>query len=1030
MALTKVSGGILDPGINVAGIVTATGFSGPFIGGGGINAGILTATGLDVNGNGDISGNLVIGGNLTANGDFTTLNTTLREVELLRVDAQDNTVTAGIITQRGTGNILDLYDTSSAVFSVRDGGNIIMGASAGSITPHAPLHIRTATTGAITSLLKLHGPFTSNTGSEGTAIDFGTAADTSTGARIIGSREAAGAKGALRFCTGRENDSGFNDGRMVIDETGNVGIGSAAPTAKLDVRGGSHIYGDGQAAVEWGNTAYAGHLSYDASNNPVIRSATGKALIFHTNSGNERMRIKSDGTVLINNERNITHSSLCIDKPDAGSATLKFKNNGSDHGYIQLTNGEDLHYYLPTSSTTSDHVFYTAGQQRVIMLGTGYVGIGTGNPSALLDVNKGTQANIQLKTTQAGSINSMSFAIGSSTNQIFSRGANSSTPRNFIIGMGSTEVVRIDTTGNIILKDTAAQGNSLVHYIKATDVNGASQYQLGMVSTGNQDLYLQQTKNANLRFQTNGSTRWKIDGDPGHLLPETAGSVNIGSATAEIGDVYIADDKRFYAGSDQNLSLYHNNSTGINYLVSNPGNMFYMSSTNYFTDAAQSKIQAQFIHNSYCELRHAGNLKFQTSETGIDVTGEVAASQDYPNFRPTLNFNFVANSRMDPRISYSRTGPASFLNENGKIELVGSDAPRIDHDPSTRECKGLLIEESRTNYVRVSTNLASQWIAGGGSFAVDNAITNPDGSVGAYYHTGAELYHQDIDLSGASTNVITVSLWVKERSGQSGNLDIEIFQQITGSVISMGVWSFNPATEVISTVPSTYSDGKVVEYPNGWYRVSAKATTASGNFSSTTRFDMQSSEHYVWGMQIEVGAFPTSFIPTNGSTATRGVDITTIDGDEFTEFYNDDEWTMVTHTNVDNSQSLVASPATANSINFEGDAISKKFQTRYVTSTTNNQGYVDVIGNMSGTTYYDLTGGGVGNYNMKTAHAAKVNDVAVSFNGGTVQTDSSVTMLTNPTRMNIGENPKQCHIKRIMYYPKRLPNSQLVTLTS
>ena len=99
-------------------------------------------------------------------------------------------------------------------------------------------------------------------------------------------------------------------------------------------------------------------------------------------------------------------------------------------------------------------------------------------------------------------------------------------------------------------------------------------------------------------------------------------------------------------GSDQNLSLVHNSSSGINQLVSNPGNMFYMSATNYFTDAAQSKIQAQFIHNSYCELRHAGNLKFRTSETGIDVTGEVAASQDYPNFRPTLDLNFVAVKKL------------------------------------------------------------------------------------------------------------------------------------------------------------------------------------------------------------------------------------------------------------------------------------------------------------------------------------------------------------------------------------------------
>ena len=89
MALTKVSGGILDPGINVAGIVTATGFDGPFTGGSSSNitAGIITATGFDLNGNGDISGNLVVDGNLTANGDFTTLNTTLREVELLRVES-------------------------------------------------------------------------------------------------------------------------------------------------------------------------------------------------------------------------------------------------------------------------------------------------------------------------------------------------------------------------------------------------------------------------------------------------------------------------------------------------------------------------------------------------------------------------------------------------------------------------------------------------------------------------------------------------------------------------------------------------------------------------------------------------------------------------------------------------------------------------------------------------------------------------------------------------------------------------------
>ena len=120
----------------------------------------------------------------------------------------------------------------------------------------------------------------------------------------------------------------------------------------------------------------------------------------------------------------------------------------------------------------------------------------------------------------------------------------------------------------------------------------------------------------------------------------------------------------------------------------------------------------------------------------------------------------------------------------------------------------------------------------------------------------------------------------------------------------MGVWSFNPTTEAISTAPSTYSDGRVEEYPNGWYRVSAKATTASGNFSSTTRFDMQSSEHYVWGMQIEVGEFPTSFIPTRGSVATRGDDIARIMDEDFTDIFGTEFENFSVVADFDNSNSL------------------------------------------------------------------------------------------------------------------------------
>ena len=70
MALTKVTGGVVSSTTNLTvGVITATKFVGPLgvgVTGDGANfSGIVTATGLDINGNADISGNLSVGGTVT-----------------------------------------------------------------------------------------------------------------------------------------------------------------------------------------------------------------------------------------------------------------------------------------------------------------------------------------------------------------------------------------------------------------------------------------------------------------------------------------------------------------------------------------------------------------------------------------------------------------------------------------------------------------------------------------------------------------------------------------------------------------------------------------------------------------------------------------------------------------------------------------------------------------------------------------------------------------------------------------------------
>ena len=95
---------------------------------------------------------LTVSGDLTVEGTTTTLDTILTEVDKLEVAANNTTVGAAI-TQSGTGDILNLYDGSTEVFSVEDGGRIV-GTATSSVIPF--LH---PTLASLPSASTYHGAF-------------------------------------------------------------------------------------------------------------------------------------------------------------------------------------------------------------------------------------------------------------------------------------------------------------------------------------------------------------------------------------------------------------------------------------------------------------------------------------------------------------------------------------------------------------------------------------------------------------------------------------------------------------------------------------------------------------------------------------------------------------------------------------------------------------------------------------------------------------------------------------------------------
>ena len=59
---------------------------------------------------------------LTVNGTTSTIDTNLIGVDRVEVGANSSTIAGIAVTQSGTADILNLYDGSTEVFSVTDGG--------------------------------------------------------------------------------------------------------------------------------------------------------------------------------------------------------------------------------------------------------------------------------------------------------------------------------------------------------------------------------------------------------------------------------------------------------------------------------------------------------------------------------------------------------------------------------------------------------------------------------------------------------------------------------------------------------------------------------------------------------------------------------------------------------------------------------------------------------------------------------------------------------------------------------------------
>jgi hypothetical protein len=389
---------------------------------------------------------------------------------------------------------------------------------------------------------------------------------------------------------------------------------------------------------------------------------------------------------------------------------------------------------------------------------------------------------------------------------------------------------------------------------------------------------------------------------------------------------------------------------------------------------------------------------------------------------------FIWGAQLEQRSSvtaYQVTTTAAITNYIPALQSAAAGVARFEHNPTTGESLGLEIEEQRTNLLTRSDDFATTWVAQRAT-VTSNTIIAPDGTL-----TGDKLI---ADTTASNTHSVyqTVSVtsgtaYTFSAYGKIGELNrLALRTGSAGFTDAATVFNLSDGTSATATGYSAPTSVSMTVVGNGWYRctitASATSTTTANPYvgvSNGNNIAFTGDGYagiYIWGAQLEAGAFSTSYVPTVASQVTRSADSASMTGTNFSSWYNNQQGTVY----IENTFASIASQTLTsfmistgnqitNSVNLYQFAGTNAANIRTTGGVNTNFGSYTVVQN----TYY------------KYAVSWQANSQAISRNGGAVAT-AAVGIPNNLDTFSIANG----NIKKFAFYPARLTNAELQGLTT
>jgi len=510
----------------------------------------------------------------------------------------------------------------------------------------------------------------------------------------------------------------------------------------------------------------------------------------------------------------------------------------------------------------------------------------------------------------------------------------------------------------------------------------------------------------------------------GTLTADTITDSSDGSATTHL---LTTTTLSFVSGLAYNLSIYAKAGTLDGTAILFPSSAFTSNLSARFN--LQTGVVAASDSGVSAQIVSVGDGWYRCSAV---ATATAAASSTIQVRTATATTSFYQGNGTGTIFLWgAQLEQSSTVGEYVPTTSTINSAPRFDHNPTTGESLGLLVEEQRTNLLLRSEEFdGATWTKVRASVTA-NAIVAPNGTL-----TADKL----VENTDNNTHVIEQAVTLPENVNvvygfyvKKAERSIVRIQFLNKANTACRAY-FNVDTAVVSD--QSNATGSIVNVGDGWYRCSISFNSGSGATATTGLIGPATvagtpsyagdgtSGIYLWGAQLEAGAFPTSYIPTTTATVTRSADVASITGSAFSSWYRQDEGTVFAE--------LV--PRTFANLTGVASADDNSSNNRVAVRTTTSS-LANLRVGASGVAQADFTASPtlIAGVLTKIAGGYKTDDFAISANGSTAASDTSGTSPTLANQLTIGtavgNSAVNAPIRRITYWPRRLGNEVLQGIT-